>query len=130
MKANELRIGNFIMFSETGAKFRVVEIDNYGFRVANANEDTWIGNYNFEGIPLTEEWLLKLGFILLSESKYSKKFECINNDSFCFSFPKLGANVHHYGMSYRGELLSNIKHVHQLQNLYFALTGEELTIKE
>jgi len=24
----------------------------------------------------------------------------------------------------------NIKHVHQLQNLYFALTGEELTIKE
>ncbi len=24
----------------------------------------------------------------------------------------------------------NIKHVHQLQNLYFALTGKELTIKE
>jgi hypothetical protein len=23
-----------------------------------------------------------------------------------------------------------LKHVHQLQNLYFALTGEELTIKE
>jgi hypothetical protein len=27
-------------------------------------------------------------------------------------------------------IASNIMYVHQLQNLYFALTGEELTIKE
>jgi hypothetical protein len=26
--------------------------------------------------------------------------------------------------------INHIKHVHQLQNLYFALTGEELTIKD
>jgi hypothetical protein len=26
--------------------------------------------------------------------------------------------------------LKSIKHVHQLQNLYFALTGEELTLKQ
>ncbi|MOA66614.1 hypothetical protein D3C78_1934400 [compost metagenome] len=26
-------------------------------------------------------------------------------------------------------IIARIKHVHQLQNLYFALTGEELTVK-
>ena len=28
-----------------------------------------------------------------------------------------------------GEVSVNIKHVHQLQNLYFALTGEELILE-
>ena len=37
----------------------------------------------------------------------------------------------YWGFDYNNELdnQNNIKHVHQLQNLYFALTNEELTIK-
>ena len=30
----------------------------------------------------------------------------------------------------QGANLSDVKHVHQLQNLYFVLTGEELEIKD
>ena len=36
------------------------------------------------------------------------------------------SNGHPKGTS----LIPHIKYVHQLQNLYFALTGEELTIKD
>ena len=72
-------------------------------------------------IPLTEEWLVKFGFKIEGKTwgntNYSKDFSGI-------------------WLQDRGELykctISNgnkhieIRYVHQLQNLYFALTGEEL----
>lgn len=67
-------------------------------------------------IPLTEEWLKKFGF---------KKFKNYNDWS------KGGFILH--GRK-RGFVLRksapDVKSVHQLQNLYFALTGEELKTKK
>ncbi len=56
----------------------------------------------YKPIPLTEEWLVK--------------FEQKDLDLFILEI-EVNWNI-------------KIKYVHQLQNLYFALTGEELTIKE
>ena len=80
-----------------------------------------------EPIPLTEEWLIKFGFRYYNNHIYVFP----NNDSlrlWGFSW-----NVQQYLMGL-DEFVDiptpSIKYVHQLQNLYFALAGEELTIKD
>lgn len=104
----------------------------------------------FSGIPLTEEWLVKLGFI-----RYKPDFrrDEVNERSYvindCFN-DKLSDHFRIYWRSeskqrwvneiwgskgndngsdffiYCGNYVKSVKYVHQLQNLYFALTGEEL----
>lgn len=70
----------------------------------------------YEPIPLTEEWLLKLGFNK-EECFYILKGVCLEDE---------------YDGRYRldGQSDCFIKHVHQLQNLYFALTSVELEVKK
>ena len=67
-------------------------------------------------IPLTEEWLLKFWFISNPyEDRYEKgsiHIECIKTKGETYLWI---------------ENMPHIKYVHQLQNLYFVLTGEELT---
>jgi len=106
MKANELRIGNFI-YNERNEIFKVNWITEMIESQSNA-------------IPLTEEWLLNFGF--------DKLPNCWDNDIFHLS------EWDNYPMNWcvvmnknNAVLILKLKHVHQLQNLYFALTGEELT---
>jgi hypothetical protein len=119
MKAEELRIGNSVQYASTGLHFFVGSINKDGLDVYNDIESTWIEIDQFEPIPLTEEWLVRLGFedrgsifklssILI---RYDEgKFYFIYNEPFLESI--------------------EIKFVHQLQNLFYALKGSELTIKE
>lgn len=124
MKANELRIGNSVHFS--GEVIRVELIDTC---------EVWFGERQeadldeCSGIPLTEEWLLKFGF----EKNDNKSF------SDAFLFIMVGGSKLHINpdngvvwIVRDGNIFNNpqlIRFVHQLQNLYFALTGEELEIK-
>jgi hypothetical protein len=72
-------------------------------------------------IPLTPEWLEWLGFEKQSESYYVSNVhpDLHIHGSDIFDLYKAGCGK-----------IASTKYVHQLQNLYFALTGEELTIKE
>jgi hypothetical protein len=122
MKANELRIGNKIIFSEDGTIFTVGSIEEKGFMVQNEEETTWIESEEFEPIPLTEEWLLKFGF----EKINNDVFRIIQNDNFKSPFSIAFDNINNlFKIAFQGYWY-HCKHVHQLQNLYFALTGEEL----
>ena len=79
-----------------------------------------------EPIPLTEEWLMRFGFDKVLP-RNDKMYYRLNDD-----FVIEENNVFLLGDD-AFEMLKlrrKIKYVHQLQNLYFALTGEELTIKE
>ena len=76
----------------------------------------------FEPIPLTEEWLLKFGFNKTNESKDVEWYK-LNN--FEVSTYNEGEVVY---FVYQHLVLRHIMNVHQLQNLYFALTGTELTL--
>jgi hypothetical protein len=62
MKAQELRIGNLILFASEGIVFTVNSIEGYGMILSNKDEETWIEYDQTEPIPLTEDWLLKFGF--------------------------------------------------------------------
>jgi hypothetical protein len=129
MKASELRIGNLVYkYYPSGIEIEAVnEINSY---FVNG-----IGISAIEPIPLTEEWLLKFGFehqnkYDLESNLYSKKL----NSKYCFTIYSktetldfktkfIGWKVLNIGFDLK------IEHVHSLQNLYHALTGEELTIK-
>jgi len=75
-------------------------------------EDISMGKAEVYPIPLNSEWLIQFGFKPFSKD-WSKK----------------GIIIH---TRKRGYVLRTsvpiIQHVHQLQNLFFALTGQELTI--
>lgn len=79
------------------------------------------------GIPLTEEWLTKFGF-----TKNKEQFG-IRIDE--YAFLNIYTDTFRYGLFdiSSGEEFKSwdnlIQNVHELQNLFFALTGEELTIK-
>lgn len=104
MKANELRIGNLVYDNE-----RIYQIYS-GTEIGNKHNDN-----NFKPIPLTEEWLVKFGIGVEKgdKIKHIKGMYGIHFEMKKSSFHILPDIKH-------------IKYVHQLQNLYFALTGEEL----
>ncbi|MCT3817806.1 hypothetical protein HZQ56_17860 [Elizabethkingia anophelis] len=109
MEAKQLRIGNYV--NHNG--FVPVTIDAVDIIHCQQHPEA------YKPIELTEEWLLKLGFI---KSKFSSNCFKITNG---YKFDFAGGEVL-YLDSIR---LEHIKYVHQLQNLHFALGGEELTIK-
>jgi hypothetical protein len=118
MKSRELRIGNYFK-TDTGSETiiqasGIAAIEN-GFLKA-------------EAIPLTEEWLLKFGF----QEKDRRQNRFIKNDDFELEFQGDKVAYCVWGgedAPHLTQFFGHCKHVHQLQNLYFALTGEELEIK-
>ena len=108
MEANELRIGTLIKIDGI-----VVTIDER--TIFDFNHDKRVK----EPIPIIEEWLFKFGF----ESLDNKLL--FNNGYFDLIFKD-----NEISLGVEGQLLSlYIDYIHQLQNLYFALTNEELTLK-
>ena len=116
MKAKELRIGNYIGFGNIDQIERVEIIKEQALGVYSDCEfDTLTPIELFEPIPLTEEWLLKMGFENYDGSKWERcGIIILNYNDGCIYL----ANQLHV----------NIFYVHQLQNLFFSLIGEELTI--
>lgn len=115
IQANELRIGNIYNRKHgKGWTETVMSEEIIGKIFGNSKE---YALNDFEPIPLTEEILFKAGFVKQGMAyiiSVPKKFHVTKWSDGRFM--------------YDGFLNTEIKHVHQLQNLYFALTGEELPI--
>ena len=105
MKASNLRIGNWVTWfhPENGFVECKVDIDILNTMTSEYFEDS---DTEVEPIPLTEEWLLNMPdwFRELISDGYMNFSECPTG-------------------------YVDVKFVHTAQNLYFALTGEELEIK-
>lgn len=124
-QVNELRIGNWVQDENAIIRY-VYRIWQGGAELSEDEEGFDDLDYDEDeifGIPLTEEWLLKCR---ANFEKISNDNEC-NIQGICFEFDE---NLNLIYTAGEGVKLSKpINFVHQLQNLYFALTGEELTIK-
>lgn len=136
LKASELRIGNLVLDPVRNKIGSIDEIKrhpscerdyDYLLKVKLENALFSPSEYfdYFKPIPLTEEWLVRFGF----EKKNSFEFE-----SPCTVFYIEKSSIGDYEFCKKPQYdefgwLKTIKYVHQLQNLYFALIGEELTIK-
>ena len=87
--------------------------------------------FPFNPIPLTEEILLKFGF----NKEYQKGYIGIDvcTSDFVLTEPlKMGGWQTNYTFQFEtGSIpkFKEIEYVHQLQNLFFSLCGEELTFK-
>jgi hypothetical protein len=122
MKATELRIGNLVKYNDGGI-FKVIGIYNFGLDVEDDIESTYMEYENFSPIPLTEEWLLKFGFEINRQTKEGNNiWRCYSEEGF-FEVEQIGSSFFLDDNNCYG---TKINYVHQLQNLYFALTGEEL----
>lgn len=125
MESKELRIGNYV-WSTDGyfgqIEDQITEIEYK--RVGTTHSKTpYLPIENVEPILLTEEWLLKFGFEKC-DSYFEQGYSLGKYKSFSNSLGEINFCLFDFGDWYQP-----IKFVHQLQNLYFALTGEELTKK-
>jgi hypothetical protein len=124
----ELRLDNYICINNNLHPCRVKEITMSSVVVESIKENYSEPTINsMNPIPLTEEWLIKFGF--------EKKIDCYKNINYNFNgyFASFDCDNPMWfgedGCCEQVTIKDNIKYVHQLQNLYFAVTGEELTMK-
>jgi hypothetical protein len=122
ISAPELRIGDFVYVDNSQQICTITEIKEKTVRVLYLRSDTG-KNHNsiieivrIKPIPLTEEWLLKFGF-----EKY---------DDMILYWELDDVTIWEEKGKYQFFSDKNIKYVHQLQNLYFALTEKELELKD
>lgn len=117
MKANELRIGNYYLdFDDEIQQIEMIQPFMFGFKYR------WEWEKYIKPIPLTEEILLKCGFVQC-ENEYWYTNGILN-----LSLPIGTFSINGSKNSEAVIRINPIKHLHQLQNLYFALTNEELTV--
>jgi hypothetical protein len=118
MEVNELRIGNRIKF--WGTEDYVFEI-----RFQESGKGYFVDTFSYQNIPideiegivLTEEWLLNLGFECREYFKMKDDFLIkLQYDGYV-----LIGNKYAIGKTF--------KYIHQLQNIYLSLTDKELEIK-
>jgi hypothetical protein len=123
MKPKELRLGNYFCVSHRFMELKKLTNFSRITQITSLSNDfkSWEPSYGFyhEGIfpiPISEEWFEKFGIkyyeFLDSWSTSDGKMTLIKNDN---GFYKL-----------ENYPCQDLKYVHQLQNLYFALTGKEL----
>ena len=117
LDAKDLRIGNYVLCNGLRT------IVNESLMISIIQKDI---QWTIEPIELTEEWLLIFGFERheLDNWFYLK----IIND-----WTRLNININgsvcELSISNHGAVI-NVAYVHQLQNLYYALTQTELTLKD
>jgi hypothetical protein len=125
IKANEIRVGNWLG-SSLLKKTTYHQVDTHFLRqlVFNSrDEDIPILPFFWEPIPLTPKILKKAGFEPMNYGDGGFFYEITHGD---FTFTQGDKNG--FCEVFLNDTNLRVQYVHQLQNLYFALTGEELTI--
>jgi hypothetical protein len=122
MESKELRVGNLVYESKRSKILRkkigveICEIKSLDIH----HLESFPESENFEPIPLTEEWLFKFGF----EKNENGLFKLFNESEVPIL---LNEDLDGWTCDGINFSVNGTQYVHQLQNLYFALTGKELT---
>jgi hypothetical protein len=111
MKAEELRIRNWVKHPDYE---HPIQVNAYGILVCSEKE-------HFEPIPLIEEWILKAGFVNNELDLGEGASIWFYQDEYYLAGP--GCPNENYAIKVKMDF------VHQLQNLFFALTGTEVQFK-
>jgi hypothetical protein len=147
MKANELRIGNWI--SDRGMKEWQIDSWERKNKVAAKSPIFKFGDLDMEGhplteevdflipIPLTEEWHNKFGVKIDGFKSFQYTISKRKSIIFTGDYVYLRDWAREVGKTslddnlctlWNKDLKRRDMFVHEWQNLYFALTGEELTL--
>jgi hypothetical protein len=139
IQANKLRIGNWVRSNLTKREFQITAED-----IVYINIDPSV----VSPIPLTEERLLNFGFeqknglicsfsidvtgITRSKSEEISLSRNTDKSSYWYLYFRQGDNTEK-SLFHKNDLVllqRKLESVHQLQNLYFALTGQELILNQ
>lgn len=139
IKANELRIGNHVLYKPYGNRDgELVTIAGLeGMKAYFSKYSNESGMFhNLRPIPLTPEILEKCGFVKESDRWRPYDGEA---DGVLYTMPGMQIIVDRENGTFHRLTTANeneygyydceIKYLHQLQNLFFALTGEELSVQ-
>lgn len=128
MRAKELRIGNFVNTNDyINLEVLGISSTNVGLKLECTNFISV--DYNeLKPIPITVDWLLKLGF---EYHTFDKNYVIKTKDNWHNSIKKIDGD-----WCYNNDFsdaacyfVTDIKYVHQLQNMYYVLNEEELICK-
>lgn len=118
LNANELRLGNWVSETNSKGKTFYVQINIDFLETLVVEPDV------FDPVPLTPEILEKCGFKPHDKFDYFKNYLALghkgSSNYVVAEFDRIDGQGH--------LLRRGISYLHQLQNLYFALTGQELPI--
>ena len=131
IQPSELRLGNFILFKNQG-RIGMVPCDYVHFDLLQKGDTS-----SFYPVVLKAEILQKSGFI---ENKdypllpQAREFVLVlpvigNHKNELFGYVKTNGECFIRATVNGAVATNNFFHLHQLQNLFFALTGKELEIK-
>ena len=114
----ELRVGNLVRMAGANYPVCTIHSDNTLRLLSGSGSIGCFKTALVKPIPLTEERLIKFGF----EISYDGDWIYYSKGAFIIS----GKNKNTLRLWYKDIMVSD---VHTLQNLYFALEKQELTIK-
>jgi hypothetical protein len=140
LKASDLRLNNYIQSGNNGKYIsdgivgKILEIGNeervFEQIYCECEESfDWFFKDNYFGIPLTEQWILKLGFTwsIPHQAHYKEGFDYVID--FYETYPNVDGCLAFINKNHRsGDKLITVKFVHELQNLHYVLTQRELTV--
>lgn len=132
IKANELRIGNYVIIKNYNSKYwnKIGRIEgftrNAEYVSLDINQNSAFYLKDIQPIPLTEEILIKCGFEKSNDLDEFYHLDLLNEWTRIYFNPKykvctLSINQHDSRIS--------IQYLHELQNLVFSLTQKELIIQ-
>lgn len=129
----ELRIGNLVLLYND--ECAITEI---GYKESHLESEHFVTTAIFDiidPIPITPEWLERLGFGkeeretgLPQGRETAYRIKVDKKTLLVVWFDPLEVELGHY-FSTETTLMDHIKSIHQLQNIYHALTGDKLTIR-
>lgn len=145
IKTEELRIGNYVYTRPDNDQAKISGVLLSEIRTSFGTH----GLHFVDPIPLTKDWLIKFGFKKVEKHTYRISNKNIDYDFIIGEkFDITNGNCGFMGLHVKEEMIFspteedldnkyhqqeetiffswNKKYVHQLQNLFYALTGEEL----
>ena len=120
INAKELRLGNFIYQGNDVITVTDLQFDGRMYFI-NCYRDE-----GFKPISITEEWLTRGGWKWNEECK---SYEHKDHIRMSLKYVDVSNSYTMYNHVLQALIAKRIWYVHQLQNLYFTLTGEELVLE-
>lgn len=128
IKPKDLRIGNLLHFNFTAENVEIIGINAHSYGSETTHTFSFETDKNLyceklsllSAIDISDGWLKRLGFITTDNLFYNlDDFKIITHKGHNFKWTVIFKDV---------LIRYNIEYVHKLQNLYFSLTGRELTV--
>lgn len=143
MKPTELRIGNLVKIDDEylgPIEGKVTSVNQEGEVTLELSDEEKIGRYfncdtdDIYPIPITEELLLKIGFLLPEHKEFyillniNGKDEAIRLTKYFTSY-NVEIFAEHPDYVLLEHTIKDIRYVHDLQNAYQLVTKKELTLQ-